>query len=150
MTNYPKNVPKRGRQGEIKFGVKSAKGMLASPNYMGACFQAPSAHTWTETNGNIHRFMCLSYSDHVLDTGCLTILSFHHYPCWHCLPFITKCPTHLDWCAGCSETSSLELLTILYPRKNDVLAMEMYKKVLGVEIIWVHVPRLLKPHPDRD
>ena len=39
--NLPKG--KAREKGKIKFGLKSTKDMLAAPNYMGACFQAPHA-----------------------------------------------------------------------------------------------------------
>ena len=105
----PKNLPKGGRQEEIEFGIKSTKDVLVV-QIMGACFQAPRAAPG-------QRLMETYIGACVWAIWiCLTILSFHRYPYWHCLLIITKCPKCLDWCAGHFGMSCLELLTIFFSK----------------------------------
>ena len=61
----PKNISLKGKAGEKKNQVwpQKYKGYACGPKLYGCMFPGSPCHTQTETNGNIHRHMCLGYLD---------------------------------------------------------------------------------------
>ena len=65
MTNAPKKnfFLKGGRQEKNQVWPQKYKGYACGPKSYGCMFPGSQCHTQTETNGNIHRHMCLGYLD---------------------------------------------------------------------------------------